>query len=71
MTRGKPGKREPAENDRKVDFESPRWRESDGQRDEAPGKNRRFRNNAAPGQRGAIDAGGSVPGSHHEDDPAS
>jgi hypothetical protein len=48
------------------DFSSPRWREAEPSGQGPANKQRRFRNDVAPGQRGSIDAGGSVPRSGEE-----
>jgi hypothetical protein len=60
----------PSSSSDTTNWESPRWREGDeGQRDTE--RRRRFRSSAAPSQRGAIDAGGSVDGGHTpKDQPA-
>jgi hypothetical protein len=60
-TRTGPGKAsDPTKDDAGFDFRSPRWREP-GSEDVQHGKQRRFRNDAAPDQRGSIDAADSVP----------
>ncbi|NJD29606.1 MAG: hypothetical protein FIA92_15115 [Chloroflexi bacterium] len=56
-----PGKTpDPTAEEAGFDFGSPRWREPETE-DVQRGKQRRFRNDAAPNQRGSIDAAGSVP----------
>ena len=62
MTEERPGGDEaPSDEPTGTDFrwDSPRWREADPQQTDAE-RGRRFRDDRAPRQRGAIDAGGSV-----------
>lgn len=65
MTRKRPTTRsgktpDPTQDEAGFDFGSPRWREPESD-DVQPGKQRRYRNAAAPDQRGSIDAADSVP----------
>ena len=59
--RTRPDGAEPPPPDAGFDFGSPRWREPDASAEILAGKQRRFRNDLAPDQRGSIDAAGSVP----------
>jgi hypothetical protein len=53
-----------------IDFSAPRWRGADGQDSLRPGKSRRFRNDSAPEQAGALDAEDSVPRGTDPPDPS-
>jgi hypothetical protein len=58
------GEPEPRPTDPGFDFSSPRWREPEAgdEADVAPARQRRFRNDPPPPQRGSIDAQGSLQG---------
>ncbi len=63
--RGGEPPREARSEEHGFDFTSPRWREQD-RADAEPGRQRRFRNDLAPRQRGSIDAADSVPAKRTE-----